>query len=92
MAAYKPKTSSLLAASAMPPPERPDDDVTISSQVTDTISALHWSPKANWFAASSWDGKMYIFDVARDLTAKTIGVIDAGTPVLGCDWNQVRQH
>ena len=66
-----------------------DKDKRVPSELTDTVSELRWSPKANWLAASSWDGRVHIYDVANDLTAKGVGHINSGGPLLTCDWNQV---
>lgn len=93
MSFYKPKTSSLLAKPSSSPtiPVEDRDRVVGSGDITDTISELRWSPRANWLAASSWDGRVYIYDVANDLMAKGVGVIKAvaDAPMLSCDWNPV---
>jgi WD40 repeat protein len=86
MSSFKSKTPSLPSQAVGASVDR---DQAVTSNVTDTISTLRWSPVASYLAASSWDGKVHIYDVANDLTAKGVGVIDTGSPVFTCDWNQV---
>ena len=89
MSSFGSKTPSLLSQTVGASVDR---DRAVTSNVTDTISTLRWSPVANYLAASSWDGKVHIYDVANDLTARGVGVIDAGSPLFTCDWNQVSQN
>jgi WD40 repeat protein len=70
------------------PPASPPD-VTLTSDIEDTISALSWSPAANHLAAASWDGKVRIFEVAANGTSKGVAMLTADGPLLSCDWSKV---
>ena len=74
MSSFKSKTPSLPSQAVGASVDR---DQAVTSNVTDTISTLRWSPVASYLAASSWDGKVHIYDVANDLTAKGVAITDA---------------
>lgn len=67
-------------------------DTTLPADAKDTISSLSWSPSASHLAASSWDGRVRIYDVLTDgshaqrAAEFTVG---QGAPLLSCDWVQV---
>ncbi len=69
-----------------------DKAVAKEETATDTISCLRWSPNSNYLGASSWDGKVRIYNVSADLEAKGVAMISAEAPVLSCDWSKVSQH
>ncbi|KAF3015345.1 hypothetical protein E8E14_010785 [Neopestalotiopsis sp. 37M] len=69
------------------PPASPPD-VTLTSDIEDTISALSWSPAANHLAAASWDGKVRIFEVAANGASKGVAMLTADGPLLSCDWSK----
>lgn len=65
-------------------------DVSLPADATDTISAVSWSPVANHLAASSWDGKVRIYDVdASTGAARPAALITTDGPLLDCDWAKV---
>jgi mRNA export factor len=69
-----------------------DRDVEFPKGPEDTISALRWSPVSNHLAASSWDGKVYIYDASNSTSTASIrgvAAITVGAPVLGCDFSKV---
>jgi mRNA export factor len=69
-----------------------EKDIDFPKGPEDTISALRWSPVANHLAASSWDGKVYIYDATDSTstdTIKGVAAITIGTPVLDCDFSKV---
>ncbi|KAK4238954.1 WD40-repeat-containing domain protein [Achaetomium macrosporum] len=68
-----------------------DKDVEFPKGPEDTISALRWSPVSNHLAASSWDGKVYIYDASNSTSTTSIrgvAAITVGAPVLGCDFSK----
>lgn len=65
-------------------------DVVAPADATDTISALRWSPTANHLAAACWDGKVRIYDVAKDGKAQGVAMVTAEGPAFSCDWSKVR--
>ena len=89
MSYYKPKPSQLKASSPLVVEGSLDDDREVPADATDTISCVRWSPASNHLAAASWDGKLRVYDVAADLSAKGVAAITTGAPVLTCDWTQV---
>jgi mRNA export factor len=69
-----------------------EKDIDFPKGPEDTISALRWSPVAHHLAASSWDGKVYIYDATDSTstdTIKGVAAITIGTPVLDCDFSKV---
>jgi len=68
-----------------------NDDKEVGDNATDTISSIRWSPVSNYLATSSWDGKVRVYDIADDLTAKPLALIasDNNTPLMSCDWTKV---
>jgi len=64
-------------------------DLPLPADATDTISSVRWSPVASHLAAGSWDGKVRVYDVATDGSARGIALLSAAGPVLSCDWNKV---
>ncbi|KAI0480990.1 WD40-repeat-containing domain protein [Xylariaceae sp. FL0804] len=64
------------------------NDVVVAGNLEDTISAVSWSPLANHIAAAAWDGKVHIYDIARDGSAQAATTLSAEGPVFDCDWAQ----
>lgn len=89
MTLYPPKYSSLLASSPTSKDVSVAGDKIVPPDAKDTISALRWSPVSSHLAASSWDGKVYVYDIGNDLAAKNVAVLDTADPVLSCDWSLV---
>ncbi|KAJ8124144.1 hypothetical protein O1611_g9431 [Lasiodiplodia mahajangana] len=76
----------------MPPTPRMgilDNDVAVPPDKEDTIQSLSWSPVADKLAAASWDGKVRIYDVSSNLSARSVSVIATDAPVFSCDWAKV---
>eukprot|EP00826_Nyctotherus_ovalis_P055498 TRINITY_DN7370_c0_g1_i35.p1 TRINITY_DN7370_c0_g1~~TRINITY_DN7370_c0_g1_i35.p1 ORF type:complete len:297 (-),score=-21.45 TRINITY_DN7370_c0_g1_i35:209-1099(-) len=64
----------------------------VDDNIGDTISCLRWAPNSNFLAASSWDGKVYIWDIKQgyynSLTAQPLLSTDFLEPVLQISWHQ----
>lgn len=89
MASFKSRNTPALYKPAVKAEDSLLRDKAVPSDATDTITAVRWSPVANHLAAASWDGKVRIYDVANDLTASSVGVIDTTSHAFTCDWSQV---
>ncbi|KAI1841340.1 hypothetical protein JX265_007898 [Neoarthrinium moseri] len=61
-------------------------DVTLPADAEDTISSVSWSHTANHLAAASWDGKVRVYDVASNGTARPATMLTADGPLMSCDW------
>ena len=63
----------------------------VDNTITDTVSSLKWSPAANHLAASSWDGKVRVWDIkdayGGKITAQPMLVTDMTEPILQVSWN-----
>lgn len=64
-------------------------DITLPADATDTISSVRWSPVSNHLAASSWDGKVRIYDIAADGLSRPAAMLSGNGPILSCDWSMV---
>lgn len=64
-------------------------DTVLPADAVDTISSVSWSPTANHLAVASWDGKVRIYDVAPDPSARAAAMLSVDSPVLSCDWAKV---
>lgn len=64
-------------------------DFELLSPTEDSISALSWSPAANFLAASSWDTLVHIYDVTKSTTGMLETAFGLDGPVLSSDWSQV---
>lgn len=65
------------------------NDITLPTGPQDTISTVRWAPVHDYLAASSWDGKIYIYDVSTPRSAKGLAAISIDAPVFDCDFNKV---
>ncbi|KAH8668356.1 cell cycle arrest protein BUB3 [Xylariales sp. PMI_506] len=61
-------------------------DWTLPGDADDTISTVSWSPTANHLAAASWDGKVRIYDVRSDGSARGVAMLQADGPLFSCHW------
>ncbi|RYP60082.1 hypothetical protein DL770_010064 [Monosporascus sp. CRB-9-2] len=61
-------------------------DIALPADAEDTISSVSWSPVSNHLAAASWDGKVRVYDVARNEPAVGVAMLRADGPVFDCDW------
>ncbi|RYP50245.1 hypothetical protein DL768_004182 [Monosporascus sp. mg162] len=61
-------------------------DIALPADAEDTISSVSWSPVSNHLAAASWDGKVRVYDVARNGSAVGVAMLRADGPVFDCDW------
>ncbi|KNE65246.1 hypothetical protein AMAG_10891 [Allomyces macrogynus ATCC 38327] len=62
-------------------------DFELPGQLTDGISDLHWSPRADMLAAASWDNQVRIWDVnvqTSQAIPRTMFNLDG--PALSCRW------
>lgn len=65
----------------------------VDSTLNDTVSCLKWATNSNLLAASSWDGKIRIWDVKPNYpspntaTAQAMVATDMTEPVLQIAWN-----
>ena len=63
----------------------------------DAFSALAWAPTTNHIAATSWDGKVRVWEVQRGAGNAPVGGVgklefDAGAPLLDLAWKEDGQH
>ena len=66
----------------------------VDNTITDTVSSLKWGPNSSLLAASSWDGKIRVWDVKETYAGS--GVVasapmlatDMIDPVLQISWNR----
>jgi mRNA export factor len=62
----------------------------VDDSIPDTISSLKWSPNSNMLAASSWDGKVYLWDIKPNyyntLSPQPMMNTDLVDPVLQISW------
>jgi mRNA export factor len=65
-------------------------DVAIPADAEDTISAVSWSPVAQYLATASWDHKVRIYDVAATGSSKGVALFQGDGPIFDCDWSKVR--
>ena len=65
------------------------NDITLPLGPRDTVSTVCWAPIHDYLAASSWDSKIYIYDVSVPQSAKGLAAIPTHAPVFDCDFNQV---
>ncbi|KAI9014896.1 WD40 repeat-like protein [Gaertneriomyces semiglobifer] len=77
--------SSLLSASRTPQPQ--PHGIEVPQAPTDTISAVSWSPKANFLAASSWDNQTRVWEVQPNGTAMPRAAIQHDAPALCVHWS-----
>jgi mRNA export factor len=68
-----------------------NSDVPLTLPPGDAISALSWSPVANFLAAASWDNTVRVYDVSGHLQGTPRAGINFEGPVLSCDWSRVRR-
>lgn len=66
-------------------------DMAVSEPPTDSISALRFSPQAEFLAVSSWDKKVRIYEIANNGSTTGKAYFDHEGPVLNCCWSAVRQ-
>jgi mRNA export factor len=64
-------------------------DVQLVNSPDDSISDLSWSSAGNYLAASSWDGKVRIYDVTQSVTGEGKAMITFDGPALSCSWSRV---
>lgn len=63
----------------------------LPADAEDTISSVSWLPTANHLAAASWDGRVVIYDVAANGSARAAAMLVTDGPVLSCDWAEVSE-
>lgn len=67
-------------------------DICLPADATDTISAVRWSPTANNLAASCWDGRVRVYDVAADGRVSALAMLSMDGPAFSCDWSNVSKR
>lgn len=80
--------SSSTTVSVNPAPTL-SNDVPLGNDPEDSITALSWSPAANYLAVAAWDNKVCIHEVNQRLAGQGRALIDFDGPVLSCDWSKV---
>lgn len=63
-------------------------DVALNSPPEDSISALRFSPTADFLAVASWDKKVRIYQVGNDGSSEGKAAIDFDGPALACAWSE----
>ena len=61
-------------------------DIEISSPPSDGISCIKFSPAANHISATSWDNKVYCWEIQGNGQSIPKAATDLGSPVLCSDW------
>jgi len=63
----------------------------VDDSIADTISSLKWSPNSNILAASSWDGRISLWDIKPTyygaLDPQLVRNTDLPDPVLQISWH-----
>lgn len=67
-----------------------DQDREVAAPPTDSISALAWSPAADFLAASSWSSEVRIYQVDDQGASKGVALYAHDAPVLDVCWSKVR--
>lgn len=63
----------------------------IDNTIGDTVSCMKWGPNSNYLAASSWDGKVRVWEIKENfgnIAGQMMTSIDMGEPVLNISWNR----
>ncbi|KAK3938514.1 WD40-repeat-containing domain protein [Diplogelasinospora grovesii] len=65
------------------------NDVALPSDIIkDTISSIRFSPASNHLAATSWDGRVYIYDVTATNISGGVMPIPSQGPMFDCDFSK----
>jgi mRNA export factor len=64
-------------------------DVALNQPPDDSISALAFSPSADFLAVSSWDKRLRIYEVSEQGQSQGKAEMTFDGPVLNCAWSPV---
>lgn len=64
-------------------------DVALSQPPDDSISALSFSPAADYLAVASWDKRLRIYEVGEQGQSQGKAEVTFDGPVLSCAWSHV---
>jgi len=67
--------------------QNPNQDVIVANSPNDTVSALLFSPTANFLAASSWNKEVAVYEVGANGQAAPKAKVQHTHPVLCLDWS-----
>jgi len=65
----------------------PNKDVEVSQAPSDTITALRFSPNANFLIGSSWDNKIRCWEIQANGTTVPKAEQSHTKPILSCAWH-----
>ena len=65
------------------------NDVAVNNPPEDSISAIRFSPAAEYLAAASWDKKVRIWEVDGNGNTQGRAMFEHEGPVLSCCWSPV---
>ena len=77
------------AATANPTQGDLSRDIAVANPPEDSISSISFSPTADYFAASSWDKKVRIYEVDQSGNTQGRALFEHEGPVLDCCWSKV---
>ncbi|KAJ7052484.1 WD40-repeat-containing domain protein [Mycena amicta] len=80
MAFFNPSTSTAPVAA--------EKDIEMPDPPTDSISALSWSPQADFLAVGSWDNSVRIYEVGPNGQSQGKAMYEHQGPVLSVCWNK----
>jgi len=65
----------------------PNRDLEVPKGPADSVSSISFNPKSNFFVASSWDKKVYLYETADAQVCTAKGTIAHEGPVLCTAWS-----
>jgi mRNA export factor len=66
-------------------------DVEVANPPTDSVSALRFSPTADYLSVSSWDNNVRIYEVKENGTTEGKAMFSHEGPALSTCWSPVRK-
>jgi mRNA export factor len=66
-------------------------DVEVANPPTDSVSALRFSPTADYLSVSSWDNNVRIYEVKENGTTEGKAMFSHEGPALSTCWSPVRE-
>lgn len=69
-----------------PQPHNPNKDLEVTQPPTDSISSIHFNPKANFLVATSWDNQVRCWEIQANGTSIPKASTSHDQPVLCSAW------
>ncbi|KXN72421.1 WD40 repeat-like protein [Conidiobolus coronatus NRRL 28638] len=63
------------------------NQIELANPPSDSINNIQHSPNGNYLLASSWDNKVYIYQLGQNLSANSLTSFDLNSPVLVSKWD-----